>query len=158
VTRRHCIAGVLAIFLLPGCAEVTERRKMRAADAAAQRWLAMVDAGEYSAAWQEAAPPFKARSTVEQWINTAASPRPPGAVSERRRAMQQYLTTFGGTQGEYVNLAYTVSAAGGNSFGELITVMMAPDGQWRVYGYRVVGVKNVSDREHGLRTWKHERS
>ena len=140
MTRRHCIAGIFAIFLLPGCAEVTERRKLRAADAAALRWLAMVDAGAYSAAWHDAAPAFKARSAVEEWTKTAAS-RPPGAVSERRRASQQYLTTFGGNQGEFVNLAYTVSAAGGSSFGELITVMMAPDGQWRVYGYRVVGAK-----------------
>jgi hypothetical protein len=62
-------------------------------------------------------------------------------VSERYRGSQQYPTSFGGTPGEFVNLAYTVTAAGGSSFGELITVMIAPDGQWRVYGYRVVGVK-----------------
>ena len=43
--------------------------------------LAMVDAGAYSAAWHEAAPAFKARSAVEEWTKTAASLRPPGAVT-----------------------------------------------------------------------------
>lgn len=138
-TTKH-LAVLLVLVLAPGCVENRESRKLRAADGAALRWLAIVDAGRYSEAWHEGAPPFKTRASVQEWTKDVSS-RPLDAVTERRRVSQQYLTAFGGSQGEFFNLVYTVSTAGGGSYGELLTVTMAPDGQWRVYGYRAVGVK-----------------
>lgn len=61
----------------------------------------------------------------------------------RTAISRKYYDRLGsGPEGRYVNLAFQVSLEDGTTFGELTTVVES-GGQWRVYGYRVIGARRA---------------
>lgn len=104
---------------------------------AADQWLALVDAGQYKASWEQAAEPLRKAISVAQWEKAGRDVRMPvGTVQERTLASSNYSTTLpGAPQGQYVVLQYTTRFADRANAVETVTPMLEADGKWRVSGY-----------------------
>jgi len=116
-----------------------DRSAEEAAVAASQAWLALVDEGNYSGSWEEAAEYFRAAVTVEQWQRSmGAFRRPLGRVVSRKLKSKHYTNTLpGAPDGEYVVIQYETSFENKESAIETITPMLDKDGKWRVSGYYI---------------------
>jgi hypothetical protein len=110
-----------------------------AAVAASQAWLSLVDGGNYSGSWEEAAEYFRTAVTVEQWQRSMRAFREPlGGVLSRKLKFKQYTNSLpGAPDGEYVVVQYETSFEKKKSAIETITPMLDKDGKWRVSGYYI---------------------
>lgn len=115
-----------------------EAAAIAAAEDAALAWLALVDAGDYEASWEQAAPALRDAVTTQQWI--AALGQAHGSLApfgERERISAQYTTELpNAPEGEYVVLQYRTGVAGDRTVVETV-VPMNIDGEWMVSGYFV---------------------
>jgi len=109
------------------------------AQAAAESWLKLTDAGDGAASWEQAAKAFKGAVTKEQWTRALAGVRPPlGKVVSRKLGSRQYTEQIpGGPDGKYVVIQYQTAFEKKASAVETITPMLDPDGVWRVSGYLI---------------------
>lgn len=115
----------------------TEQEAEKAAQKAAEAWLALVDSSDYFASWDEAAEFFKSRVDKEQWEKTVRAVRGPlGKVKSRKFSSAKYTKQLpGAPDGEYVVIQYETSFENKQSAIETITPMLEKDGKWRVSGY-----------------------
>jgi hypothetical protein len=111
----------------------------KAAQNAAESWLALVDSGKYPESWDEAAKMFKDRVTRQQWESALQSVRTPlGKINSRQVKSATYANTLpGAPDGDYVVIQFESSFAKKKSAVETITPMKEADGQWRVSGYYI---------------------
>ena len=113
--------------------------KVKVATEAADHWLRLVDAGDYGASWDEAAPVFKHAVAKNQWAKTLEGTRAPlGNVIFRRVKSAVYATSLpGAPDGQYVVIQYESSFEHKKSAIETVTPSLGDDGQWRVSGYYI---------------------
>jgi hypothetical protein len=109
----------------------------RAASGAAERWLALVDTGQYEKSWKEASSLFRAKVTAPQWGQAVRSAREPlGRLVSRKLVSAQFTRTLpGAPDGEYVVLQYETGFEKKKAARETVTPMKDADGAWRVSGY-----------------------
>jgi opacity protein-like surface antigen len=109
------------------------------AEAAAQSWLGLVDAGDYAKSWDTSARNFRHSIPQSQWVSQVAAVRGPlGAVKSRRVASATFARSLpGAPDGEYVVIKFSTSFEHKAEAAETVTPMKDPDGQWRVSGYFV---------------------
>jgi hypothetical protein len=109
----------------------------KAAQAAAERWLSVVDGGDYARSWAEAAISFKRIVDQPGWEKSLSGVRAPlGRVRSRTLKTARYSTTLpGAPDGEYVVIQFDTSFENKQSAVETVTPMKEPDGRWRVSGY-----------------------
>jgi serine/threonine protein kinase/tetratricopeptide (TPR) repeat protein len=108
-----------------------------AADAAAQKWLALIDAGNYSETWKEASAIFRGAVTEPGWENSMNTFRQPlGDLGSRKLKSAQHMTELpGAPDGQYVVMQFETSFANKKSAIETVTFMLEKDGQWKSAGY-----------------------
>jgi hypothetical protein len=136
---RHRIAGALvAAGLILAAAGNAAEEPDKAAQAAAEKWLALVDAGDYGESWDQAASFFKRALTREQWVEAVGKARGPLGKLESRKLLGAKLLTElpNAPKGEYDVIQYEAKFPGGPAV-ETITPMKDADGAWRVSGYYV---------------------
>jgi hypothetical protein len=106
---------------------------------AANAWLKLVDAAEYSASWDEAAKLFKGVISKDRWENTLSGARKPlGELIKREVISRKHMTTMpGAPDGEYVVIQYKTSFENKKDAVETVTPMKDEDGVWRVSGYYI---------------------
>lgn len=104
---------------------------------AAERWLALVDAGDYGGAWDTAAALMKGAIGRDALSDSLRGARAPfGAVKSRAPTAKTYATSLpGAPDGEYVVIQMATSFEHKQQAGETITPKRDPDGSWRVSGY-----------------------
>ena len=109
------------------------------ADASAQAWLALVDAGSFAESWDEAADYFKSAIKKEKWVETLQAVRTPlGKMVSRTLSSKQYANSLPGVpDGEYVVLQYHTTFENKQKSIETVTPMLDKDGKWRVSGYYI---------------------
>ena len=109
-----------------------------AAQAAGEKWLGLLDRGEYAKAWEECAPLFRQRVTREQWVDSLPSTRAPfGAVKSRNVEAAGYRTSLPGVpDGQYVTVRYRTNFEKKDGAEEVITLAF-DDGVWRPTGYSI---------------------
>jgi hypothetical protein len=135
-------------LLLAGCshdgpqaddthAPSTATSNEKAAQSAAEAWLALVDAGNYAQSWNDAAAYFKKAVDQPGWQKQIDAVRTPlGKKVSRALKSAKYATSLpGAPDGEYVVLQYETSFENKKSAVETVTPMKDPDGSWRVSGY-----------------------
>ncbi len=107
--------------------------------AAIRQWLALVDAGDYGASWDESAAFFRQVVEREQWIEQLTTYRTPlGTMLQRGDALAEYATSLpGAPDGEYVVMQLQTSFENKAQAVETVTAMRDPDGVWRVAGYYI---------------------
>jgi len=110
--------------------------KELAARMAAERWLALLDAGEYGKAWDGCAQLFRQRVTRQQWIESLPPTRSAfGALKERHSEVATYKTSLpGAPDGEYVTVRFSSQFEKKADAEELLTLILE-DGAWRPTGY-----------------------
>jgi hypothetical protein len=112
----------------------------REAQVAAELWLADLDRGDYTACWERAAPRLREREQRQSWQRALELSRAAmGPIIGRALAESHPGKATAGRQ-PFVNLVFRVDRSSGRSAGEFISVERGTDGQWRVLGYRAVGL------------------
>jgi len=109
------------------------------ANAAAESWLKLVDAGKFNASWLEASTYFRNAVTKQDWKRQVALWRSAlGPVVSRRLRTEQFVTTLpGAPDGQYILIQYDSSFAHKKSAVEIVTPMVDADGKWRVSEYSI---------------------
>jgi hypothetical protein len=129
----------LAAACIWTCASAQETQSVADATAAAKRWLAMIDSGNASASWDQAATRFQAALTRAAWVDAVKAVREPlGAVKSRRLRSAVFTRSLpGAPDGEYVVIQYDTSFDNKAEAVETVTPAHEKDGTWRVAGYYV---------------------
>jgi hypothetical protein len=109
----------------------------KAAQVAAEQWLALIDSGKAAESWQGAASFFQSAVTQTQWQTSLNAVRKPlGALVSRKLKNATYTKTLpGAPDGEYVVLQFDTSFTNKKEAVETITPMLDKDGKWKVSGY-----------------------
>ena len=107
--------------------------------AAAESWLATVDAGRYGQSWDDAAKAFRDVLTKEKWEALVAPVRAQtGNLVARKVRLARYTREIpDAPAGEYVVIQYDTRFERVPHAVETVTPMKDPDGTWRVSGYFV---------------------
>jgi hypothetical protein len=109
------------------------------ANAAAENWLKLVDAGKFNASWLEASTYFRNAVTKQDWKRQVALWRSAlGPVVSRQLKTEQFVTTLpGAPDGQYMLIQYDTRFAHKQSAVEIVTPMVDADGTWRVSEYSI---------------------
>jgi hypothetical protein len=139
MSRQIIFLLVLSLSLLGPLAEAQNTKKEKAAVAAAEQWLLLVDAGKYEESWKEAAEYFKNAVSQDTWHQSLQAVRNPlGKLISRKVKTQVYETSLpGAPDGEYVVIQFETSFKNKKAAVETVTPMMDKDGVWRVSGYYI---------------------
>ncbi len=125
-----------AVFTAASPVSAAERPE-QLAQAVAEGWLSLVDAGQFAESWQSVAEYFKAAVSEAQWkasLDTAR--RPLGSVISRKLKSAKYTRSVpGAPDGEYVILEFETTFANKKDAVETVTPTMGKDGKWKVSGY-----------------------
>jgi len=107
--------------------------------AAAEKWLAMLDEGEYEKSWDESATLFRGIVSKQKWTGTISSlSTTMGKVESRTKISSDYRIVLpGGASGQYVVFTFKTVCANKPSAIETVTPMKDKDGTWRVSGYYI---------------------
>jgi serine/threonine protein kinase len=110
-----------------------------AAVAAAQQWLAGIDAGNYAGSWTDAAESFRGAITQEKWTAALQGVRAPLGKMQIRTVDSAVTQTQmpGAPDGKYVVMQFQTAFANKNSATETVTFVLEKDGQWRADGYYI---------------------
>jgi uncharacterized protein DUF4019 len=133
------LLAVLLFMLTLSTSARCEDKGEKAATESANRWLAQVDAGDYAASWETAAPMFKSAVSKDQWAQMLQAKRAPlGKVLSRTLKSAVYATTLpGAPDGQYVVIVYESSFEHKKSAIETVTPSLGQDGPWKVSGYYI---------------------
>jgi hypothetical protein len=128
------VIGLIAAAV-PGL--TAEPLKEKAAVAAAEKWLSLVDREQYGESWKETSAYFRNAVKQEQWEQSMQAIRKPlGKIVSRRVKSKSYSTSLpGAPDGKYVVIEFETSFEKKKSAVETVTPMIDKDGQWRVSGY-----------------------
>ena len=129
----------LALVFVPTLAPAADAKPEALARAAAEKWLALVDAGKYDESWSEMSAPFKNEVSKRKWKNTIGEIRKPlGKVSARKLKFAEYAKELpGAPEGEHVVVHFETSFDRKPGTTEKITLMLGQDLIWRVSSYSV---------------------
>jgi hypothetical protein len=136
------IASLLLSLGALVCASSAGAQDMEAisqAKAAATAWLALLDAGNYAASWEQSAGLFKAALSPSSWASAARAKRAPlGALKLREVNSTAFTRKMpGAPDGEYVIIMYASQFENRADATEIVTPVREKDGSWRVSGYDI---------------------
>ena len=129
--------ALLLTLVLPAAAQQNDDAKEKAAIAAADKFLALVDAGKYAESWSEASSLFKSQVTQAEWVKKISRLRPVfGAVIKRTVKASHFMESPpGAPDGAYVRIIFQSSFEKKKDTLEIVTPSLDADGEWRVSGY-----------------------
>ena len=137
---RSAVRYALALLLL-GLAPAGLRAQDNVADEAAAQavatpWLQLLDAGEYRASWDRAAPLFRESIGAEQWERAVLQVRQATGASTARSPLRTSYTTSlpNAPAGEYVIVEYSSAFENLPEAVESVVLMKQEDGDWEVVG------------------------
>ena len=130
-------AMALTIFASPGAR--SDEHGEAAAQAAAVKWLALLDTGQFAASWTAAAALFRSSMPQEAWQAKVAHAREPlGALKSRKLQSATFARTLpGAPDGAYVVLQFAAAFEHKAAALGTVTPMQDTDGVWRVAGYYI---------------------
>lgn len=144
--RALLVLTFLSFALFEGCAmqrsmsrsREESRAREKETRAAAEHWLGLIDAANYSAAYALESQRLRAATTEEQFVRSMQGRRQPfGRVSSRvfiGAAFTHKLT--GAPDGQYESILFRTSFAHKSSAAERVILGLEAEG-WRVVDYRV---------------------
>jgi hypothetical protein len=137
--KRFAGIGLLAVSLAASIQGLSADTSVTAAEAAAQSWLGLVDAGNYSQSWSTAASHLRDSIPESQWVSRMTEIRTHlGPVKSRSLKSAEFANAHpGAPDGEHVVIRYTTSFEHKADAIETVTPMKDPDGQWRVNAYSI---------------------
>lgn len=102
-----------------------------------QAWLASLDSGSYSKAWEDAAAGMRSCVSQADFDKEMQRIRAPlGKVKVRDIKLQRHLTHLPGLpKGECCVISYTTMFESKPNVAESVVLVLERDGNWRVTGY-----------------------
>jgi len=142
VKARAIVLGSVLVLLysfVTTTAPAADQAAVDEATKAADRWLKLVDNGDYKQSWETASSLFRNAVTEDQWAKQVGSAREPlGALVSRKLKSAQYATSLpGAPDGKYVVIQDDTVFQNKSAAVETVTPMLDKDGQWRVSGYYI---------------------
>ena len=148
--RRDCLVACLVGSLVGVGGAFAADNPEDTAQAAAESWLKLVDTGDYSASWDQAAQAFKGAVKQAEWTQVAGGIRAPlGALVSRKLKSREYtekgpttrviggrVYTWSGPA-KCVIIQYDAVFSNKASAVETVIPIPGPDGVWRVSGYSI---------------------
>jgi hypothetical protein len=133
-TKHFLLLGLILVSMSAHASD----DKIRDADEAAGKWLALIDGRQYLDSWNQAASLFKQQVSANNWLQSIRAARQPlGAMISRKLISATYATSLpGAPDGEYVVLQYQTTFRYKKSALETVTPML-DNNRWRVSGYYV---------------------
>ncbi len=140
-----CLTGVLLSLVVMGCNKqaptAPSSNSSEAAPAAAlesdQAWLALLDSGSYSKAWEVAAATMRStmsQADFEKGMQTLRTPL--GKVVSRDIKSQRHMTRSPGLpEGTYMVISYSTTFENKPNVAETVVLTLEKDGNWTVSGY-----------------------
>jgi hypothetical protein len=109
----------------------------KAAVSAAETWLSIIDAGNYSDSWNEASSYFRGATTEQSWTASLEGVRKPlGKLISREIVKAQESNVLpGAPDGKYVIMSFKTAFARKKSAVETVAFMLDTHGRWRAAGY-----------------------
>jgi hypothetical protein len=131
------IAVVVALFCVNAFGQGMDNGK--AAVEAAEKCLALVDAGKNADSWKEASRYFKNAVKQDQWEQSLQGSRQPlEELISRNLSCKVYTKTLpGAPDGEYVIMQFESAFQNKKSALETVTCVREKDGHYRVAGYYI---------------------
>lgn len=131
------ILVALLIIFIPRIAEHPDKEKAAAAKAAAEKFLHLVDAGQFAASWQAAAPALQQKVPEEKWVDQLKRTREvTGPLVDRSQSGISYSPSVENSpEGEYILIVYDSNFKNRKGLTENVTVMLDKNKSWRVGGY-----------------------
>jgi Flp pilus assembly protein TadD/tRNA A-37 threonylcarbamoyl transferase component Bud32 len=108
-----------------------------------EKWLALMDTGEYAKSWEAAAPYFQRSITKEEWVGRLQKVRRPLGEILSRKPVSIENTVFG-TRYE---AKYTSSFDGLLAATETVTYARQANGEWQPIGYLI---RPAESKKQGL--------
>ena len=104
---------------------------------AAEQWLSLIDAGDFTESWNESATLFRSAISLEDWKTSLEKAYIPlGKPVSRKLHSKRYAEELpGAPDGEYVVIEYQTTFQRKKNGVETVTPMKDMDGVWRVSGY-----------------------
>ena len=128
------LSAMFALSLLSGSAAMAQESKEAApARAAAEKWLKLVDAGDYAGAWNSSSADVRANTSKFFWTTLVGGVRMPLGDAQARSLKAARAQAEGST----VTLEYASRFENDKKASETITAVREKDGSWRVAGYSV---------------------
>ncbi|MEH6436037.1 DUF4019 domain-containing protein [Massilia sp. DD77] len=130
------LSAVLALSVLSSgaCAAQEARESATApAAAAAEKWLKLVDAGDYSGAWNSSSGDVRANNSKFFWTTLIGGVRLPLGEA-RARTLKSAVPK---AEGSRVALEYASQFDKDKQVRETVTAARDKDGAWRVTGYSI---------------------
>lgn len=116
----------------------TQATKELAARAAAEKWLALIDAGDYGKAWDQCAKAFRDNVPRERWVESLPKTRGAlGAAKSRTVEVSSFKPSLPGMpDGDYVTVRFSTNFEKKSDAQEIVTLVLE-GGAWRPLGYGV---------------------
>jgi hypothetical protein len=134
-------AALLCVFCLLPARTMSSAETTREASAqeAAEKWLALVDAGKYVESWAAMSTPFKKEVSRRKWKSTIEEIRGPlGKWDARKLKSAEYTKELpGAPDGEYMVAKFETAFANKPAAVEAVTLVLGQDLIWRVSSYAV---------------------
>lgn len=130
---------VIGLIFCTATAMAGRSDREKAAIAAAEKWLRIVDKGKYIESWKESSEYFKQAVQQDQWEQAVQAVREPlGKLISRKVQSATYTTSLpGAPDGQYIVIQFNTSFKNKKSGIETVTPMIDKDGIWRVSGYYI---------------------
>ena len=130
---------LVAIAAIACLVNIANAKPEEAAQAAAEKWLAIVDDGKYDESWVELSATFKDAVGKRAWKSTIAEIRKPFGKNVSRTLKSAVLTKDlpGAPEGEYVVLTFESVFNYRSNAVEIVTPVLGSDLTWRVAGYSI---------------------
>ena len=139
--RIHVVLMITAalMIIVPLLNEKPDADKAKLATAAATEFLSMVDHDHFESSWKMSAKLMQERVPLEEWREQLVAIRQTlGPLVKREQSDISYATVAKDSpEGEYIQIFYDSQFGAKPKVEEILTVMLEPDGQWRVAGYFV---------------------
>lgn len=110
-----------------------ETKETVAARAAAEKWLKLVDAGDYSNAWNSSSEEVRAGTSGFFWTTVVSASRLPLGEARSRKLK----AAVPGANGKQVAFEYESRFGKDQTVSETVKAAHEKDGAWRVTGYSV---------------------
>lgn len=128
-------AFLASLLLVYGQARADDGPSITGAQAAAQSWLALSDAGDYSQSWEKAAALFQVAVSKSEWRTALQKVRSPlGSLKTRTVKSATFSRSLpGAPEGEYVVIQYESKFENMASAIETVTPMREKDGSSEIF-------------------------
>lgn len=128
---------VVLHLMFPRAALAAAQSNEEAARAAAEEWLALVDAGKYSESFGKLDPAFAKKVGKKKWVASITDLRErAGKFISRKVTSAEYTKELpGAPEGEYVVVQYESVFEKRKAATEKVILILGRDLYWRVAGY-----------------------